>query len=70
MIIASDSLLTVQRKSSSDLSYVGLCASEIKDLGSLLDITFFIHVRRTVNEVAHSLANFVVSSPASFFLDS
>ncbi|XP_073120004.1 uncharacterized protein [Henckelia pumila] len=64
----SDSLLAVQAvtEPSRDLSYAGLCASEIKALSSLLQIISIFHVRRTDNVVVHSLAKFVVSSPAPF----
>ncbi|XP_073041771.1 uncharacterized protein [Primulina eburnea] len=66
--ICSDSLLAVQAVTSptSDLSYVGSCAQEIRC--SCLDFTnaTLSHVRRSANEVAHFLSKFAISSPAPF----
>ncbi|XP_073154204.1 uncharacterized protein [Henckelia pumila] len=68
VVIASDSLLAVKAVTSpkDDLSYVGLCASEINLLMVELGNISLFHVRRSANEVAHSLSKFACSSPTPF----
>ncbi|XP_075499758.1 uncharacterized protein LOC142538287 [Primulina tabacum] len=66
--ITSDSLLAVQAVTSlkENFSYVG---SKAKDIRILLDphsISHLSHVRRSANEVAHSLAPFASSSSSHF----
>ncbi|XP_073138645.1 uncharacterized protein [Henckelia pumila] len=51
VVVSSDSLLTVQAvtESNGDLSYVGLCASEINSLISVIDGASICHIKRSAN---------------------
>ncbi|XP_073138930.1 uncharacterized protein [Henckelia pumila] len=66
--VASDTLLTVQAVTADqeDLGYPGACATKIKE--RLQDFIAFdiVHVRRSVNSVAHNIAVFSSSTHSSF----
>ncbi|XP_073057094.1 uncharacterized protein [Primulina eburnea] len=67
-LITSDSLLAVQAVTSGDenRSYVGTLALDIRGLLSHLGNPSLRHVRRTANNVVHSIASFACSSPPYF----
>lgn len=69
VIMYSYSLLSVQAvtKPLDNQTYVGSCALDIQYFSSELDIVAIKHVKRTTNEVANSLAFFVVF-PHAFLL--
>ncbi|XP_073291773.1 uncharacterized protein [Primulina huaijiensis] len=66
--ITSDSLLAVQAvtRPEEDLSYVGSIATDISILLEALESPHLIHVRRSANRVAHSVAAFAFSSSSHF----
>ncbi|XP_075504352.1 uncharacterized protein LOC142541772 [Primulina tabacum] len=66
--VYSDSQMAVQAimDPSSDLGYIGSCAEEIKNLIKEPWILSLQHMRRSANVIAHSLAQFVISSPSPF----
>lgn len=67
-VVASYSLLTVQttNRPDEDLTYLDATATKVKNLFNLCRDAKLIHIRRTVNNVAHVIANFAISSLSPF----
>ncbi|XP_073045488.1 uncharacterized protein [Primulina eburnea] len=66
--VATDSLLIVQAVTTTrdDIGYTSLCATDIRERMSEYEISELIHVRRTTNNVAHSIARFAFDFPSPF----
>ncbi|XP_073133795.1 uncharacterized protein [Henckelia pumila] len=66
--VESDSLLAMQTVTTKmvNLGYVGLCATETRLRIQQPKITKVIHVRRSVNRVAHCIAHFACFIPSPF----
>ncbi|XP_073024373.1 uncharacterized protein [Primulina eburnea] len=66
--VATNSSLAVQAVTTTrdDIGYTGLCATDIRERTSEYGMSELIHVRRSANSVAHSIARFAFDSLSPF----